>query len=48
MVEDDAPGLLCAQHAATHPHENYGEPVELVNSPHMGMCGYDGPAEPPY
>jgi hypothetical protein len=48
MIEDDTPGLLCAQHAATHPHKNYGEPVELVNSPRMGMCGYDGPAEPPY
>ncbi|HWQ14117.1 MAG TPA: hypothetical protein VNL77_15065, partial [Roseiflexaceae bacterium] len=24
---------LCTQHASTHPHEDYGEPIELVNSP---------------
>lgn len=41
-------GTLCAQHAATHPHKEYGEPAELVNSPRLGMCGYEGPAEPPY
>jgi hypothetical protein len=22
--------------------------MALVNSPRTGMCGYDGPAEPPY
>jgi hypothetical protein len=48
IVEEDASGLLCDQHAANHPHEDYGEPLELVNSPRMGMCGYTGPAEPPY
>lgn len=46
--EDGRPGTLCAEHAATHPHEDYGAPMLLVNSPRMGMCGYDGPAEPPY
>ena len=41
-------GTLCDQHVEVHPHENYGDPVPLVNSPRVGMCGYDGPAEPPY
>lgn len=48
LIEDQTPGLLCVQHASTHPHEDYGEPIELVNSPRLGMCGYTGPAEPPY
>ncbi len=38
---------LCAEHALSHPHEDYGPPMALVNSPRTGMCGYDGPAEPP-
>lgn len=40
--------FLCHEHAAGHPHEEYGEPVPLVNSPRLGMCGYEGPADPPY
>ncbi|HEY84012.1 MAG TPA: plasmid pRiA4b ORF-3 family protein [Chloroflexi bacterium] len=48
LYEYDEPGWLCAEHAETHPHDNYGDPVPLVNSPRLGMCGYDGPAEPPY
>ncbi len=48
MYEDETWGTLCAEHAESHPHNNYGEPVELMNSPRVGMCGYDGPAEPPY
>jgi hypothetical protein len=40
--------VLCEAHAASHPHEEYGEPIELVNSPRLGVCGYEGPAEPPY
>jgi hypothetical protein len=48
MYEDDAPGTLCDKHAKTHPHDNYGEPVAIVNSPRVGMCGYEGPADPPY
>jgi len=48
LYEHDKPGTLCDKHAETHPHDNYGEPVPLVNSPRVGMCGYDGPAEPPY
>jgi hypothetical protein len=43
------PGTLCEQHAEDHPHYyDYGEPMRLLNSPRTGMCGYDGPAEPPY
>ena len=49
QIEDEASGFLCDTHLKKHPHgDNYGDPVELVNSPRLGMCGYDGPAEPPY
>lgn len=46
--EDENGGALCDQHGRNHPHTNYGEPLPLVNSPRSGMCGYEGPAEPPY
>ncbi|MBI3652599.1 MAG: hypothetical protein HY231_16380 [Acidobacteria bacterium] len=39
---------LCDEHTRTHPHDEYGDPIELVNSPRLGACGYTGPAEPPY
>jgi hypothetical protein len=48
VSEHDVWGVLCDEHAKTHPHHGYGEPMPLCNSPRMGMCGYDGPAEPPY
>jgi hypothetical protein len=48
LIEDDVWGVLCDEHAKTHPHHAYGEPIPLCNSPRMGMCGYEGPAEPPY
>ncbi|MEL7356981.1 MAG: hypothetical protein AAFN40_10515 [Cyanobacteria bacterium J06560_6] len=48
MYEDQVWGTLCDKHVETHPHDDYGEPVALLNSPRVGMCGYDGPAEPPY
>ena len=48
LHEDEVWGTLCDKHGQTHPHENYGEPLPLVNSPRLGMCGYEGPAEPPY
>ncbi len=48
QIEAEKPGLLCEEHAEEHPHENYGGVMPVVNSPRMGMCGYDGPAEPPY
>jgi hypothetical protein len=44
----DSLGTLCEQHAKAHPHEEYGEPIEIVNSPRLGLCGYSGPADPPY
>jgi hypothetical protein len=39
---------LCEDHCANHDHDEYGGPMPLLNSPRMGMCGYTGPAEPPY
>lgn len=48
MCEHDSPGTLCDEHVEEHPHHNYGEPMRLFNSPRVGLCGYDGPAEPPY
>ena len=48
VIEEDKSGYLCQQHIGEHPHDDYGEPLALVNSPRLGMCGYDGPAEPPY
>ena len=48
MYEEDKPGTLCDEHVEGHPHDDYGEPMPLVNSPRVGMCGYVGPAEPPY
>lgn len=41
-------GLALFGARPAHPHEGYGEPVPVVNSPRMGVCGYTGPAEPPY
>jgi len=48
LIEDDVWGALCDEHRETHPHENYGEPTPIFNSPRMGICGYNGPAKPPY
>lgn len=48
IYEEDASGFLCEEHVETHPHDDYGDPMGLYNSPRTGMCGYDGPAEPPY
>ena len=48
LYETDEAGTLCDEHAKKHPHTDYGEPMPLFNSPRVGMCGYDGPAEPPY
>ncbi len=48
VYEHDESGLLCEEHAEDHPHDDYGGVMPLVNSPRVGMCGYDGPAEPPY
>ncbi len=40
--------FLCAAHAANHGCTLYGKPRRLFNSPRTGICGYDGPAKPPY
>lgn len=48
IYEDDKTGYLCDEHVEEHPHDNYGEPMGVYNSPRMGMCGYEGPAQPPY
>jgi hypothetical protein len=48
LIEEDVWGTLCDEHVQSHPHDNYGEPIRLVNSPRLGMCGYVGPADPPY
>lgn len=48
LIEENVWGTLCDEHVENHPHDNYGEPVALVNSPRLGLCGYEGPAEPPY
>lgn len=50
LYETDGPSELCDAHWETHQHdcENYGGPMPLVNSPRTGLCGYVGPAEPPY
>jgi hypothetical protein len=47
-AEEMGTWFLCDEHVATHPHAEYGEPLPLFNSPRLGMCGYEGPAEPPY
>jgi hypothetical protein len=36
---------LCDRHLEQHGHQDNYDPVQLVNSPRLGMCGYDGPAE---
>lgn len=47
VVEDEVMGFLCRMHTKTHDHDEYGK-VKVVNSPRIGMCGYTGPAKPPY
>jgi hypothetical protein len=48
VYEKGKMGTLCPQHVRRHPHRNYGAPMPLVNSPRVGQCGYEGPADPPY
>ncbi len=36
LYEENATGHLCDEHVEGHPHENYGEPMPLVNSPRIG------------
>lgn len=46
MYNEDSRCELCDEHAKEHEHEEMV--MALVNSPRTGVCGYDGPAEPPY
>jgi len=46
MYHEDEKCELCDTHAQEHEHEEMV--MALVNSPRTGVCGYDGPAEPPY
>jgi hypothetical protein len=46
--EDGNDGGLCGSHRDGHPHDDYGDPLPVVNSPRMGICGYEGPGDPPY
>jgi len=48
LIEQDEWGTLCDEHAKSHPHDEYGELIDLVDSLRLGLCGYVGPAEPPY
>ena len=49
VYEDEVQGNLCEEHAEDHLHsDDYGDPLPIVNSPRVGVCGYEGPAEPPY
>jgi len=49
VEEDGGPGGLCAIHVESHPHDEEAiGPLPVVNSPRSGLCGYRGPAKPPY
>ncbi|MCP4426849.1 MAG: hypothetical protein GY803_20365 [Chloroflexi bacterium] len=48
LIEEGEQVGLCEEHLIEHDHDEYGGPTPLINSPRLGMCGYDGPAEPPY
>ena len=48
IYEQKGDGTFCEAHIEEHPCEDYGEPVRMVNSPRVGVCGYDGDALPPY
>lgn len=48
LYEGSGEGTFCGKHAEEHLHDEYGEPFPLVNSPRLGLCGYTGPAHPPY
>ena len=48
VVEEDRMNFLCTKHIRAHGHDEYGPPRKIVNSPRLGLCGYTGPAKPPY
>ena len=43
VTEQDRRGVLHKAHVEIHPPGEYGESLRLVNSPRMGLCGYDRP-----
>jgi hypothetical protein len=48
MIEDGEWAVFCHSCMEAHHHqENYGF-TTIVNSPRLGMCGYQGDALPPY
>jgi hypothetical protein len=44
--DDPQAAVFCQDHAGEHEHDDMLMPI--VNSPRTGLCGYTGPAEPPY
>jgi hypothetical protein len=48
LIERNEWVTLCDEHVEEHEDGGYGDAIELVNSPRLGMCGYTGPADPPY
>jgi len=46
MWDESEDYLFCEEHGDEHEHEDMM--LAIVNSPRVGMCGYNGPAEPPY
>jgi predicted amidophosphoribosyltransferase len=48
LAEEGEWVTLCDDCLEPHGHMMDYEPVLLVNSPRLGMCGYEGPAEAPY
>ncbi len=48
LAEEGEWVALCDDCLEPHGHMTDYEPTALINSPRMGMCGYTGPADPPY
>jgi hypothetical protein len=48
LAEEGTYVALCNDCLEPHGHTTDYEPAALINSPRMGMCGYEGPAEAPY
>lgn len=46
--QEDGGDVLCVDHARQGEHDEDGCLLPIVNSPRAGVCGYVGPAEPPY
>ena len=44
--QQNASPVFCDEHADEHEHVDMLMPI--VNSPRTGLCGYTGPADPPY